>query len=107
MCRFSKLGRSNAFRQTSHGNNARSPRDALDFGVDFRIGKIGSDSSESTLPLAIDDVLNESHDIDLFSSSVPEVGDIGKNTGDKSDLDRSKGESILILIIYELINDQS
>lgn len=61
------------------------------FGV-RRTGKIHSD--KSTLLLEIDDVVNESPEIDLCSSSVPEGGEMGNNTGDSSDLDKSRGESV-------------
>jgi hypothetical protein len=90
MWRFSKLGRSKALPQTSHGNNARSLLcGRLDFGVDLRT--IAA-SIESPALLAPEDC-RDSPDIDLCSSS--EGGEIGRRTRDSSDRDRSSGEPII------------
>lgn len=90
MCRLSRLGRSNAFPQTSHGRRFRSLRAGLDFGVDF--GTI-AESIRSPVLLAPDDC-NDSPDIDLCSSS--DGGEMGKRTRDSSVSDRSSGESIIM-----------
>lgn len=90
MCRFNRLGRSNAFPQTSQGRRFRSLRTGLDFGVDF--GTI-AESIKSPVLLAPEDC-SDSPDIDLCSSS--DGGEMGKRTRDNSDNDRSSGESIII-----------
>lgn len=93
MCLLSKLGRSNALPHTSHGNKARSPRDGRDFG-DERLDGIVQSNISGLLP-DIDEVdaAEESPEIDLCSSSVPDGGEIGSITRDKSDIDKSRGES--------------
>lgn len=89
MCRFKRLGLSKAFPQTSHGSRFRCA--GRDFGVDF--GTI-AESIKSPVLLAPDDDRNDSPDIDLCSSS--DGGEIGKRTGDKSDNERSSGESVIM-----------
>lgn len=91
MCLFNKLGRSNALPQTSHGSRARSPRDGRDFG-DERLDGIVQSNISGLLP-EIDDVVEDSPETDLRSSSVPDGGDIGNITRESSDIDRSSGES--------------
>lgn len=86
MCRFNRLGLSNAFPHTSHGNMARSLRVGLDFGVD--LGTM-AESMRSPVLLAPDDC-SDSPDIDLCSSS--DGGEIGRRTRESSDNDRSSGE---------------
>lgn len=96
ICRFSKLGRSNALPQTSHGNNARSPRVGLAFGDD--LGIVIVESIKSPVLLAADDDddddVNDSPDTDLCSSSPPDGGDIGNNTLESNDSDKSNGDSV-------------
>lgn len=94
ICLFSKLGRSNALPQTSHGNNARSPLTGRAFG-DAR-GIVIELSNKSPVLLAADDVddVDDSPDTDLCSSSVPDGGDIGSNTRDSKDIDKSNGDSV-------------
>lgn len=83
--RFNNEGLSNAFPQTSQGNNARS-----DFaGLLWIFGVISSSSFDDPA----DDEVSESPDTDLCSSSAPEGGDIGKRTLDRRDVDKSNGES--------------
>lgn len=90
MCRFSRLGRSKAFPQTSHGRRFRSPRGI--FGLDDG-GMTTVDSMRSPELLFPVDVY-ESPDTDLRSSSVC-VGDrIGEMTSTTSDIERSIGESV-------------
>lgn len=90
MWRFSKLGRSNALPQTSHGSKARSLLcGLLDFGVD--LGTIAV-SIKSPVLLAPED-WSDSPDIDLCSSS--DGGEIGRRTRDNNDSDRSSGEPII------------
>lgn len=85
ICLFNNDGRSKAFPQTSHGNNARS-----DFaGLLWIFGVISSNSFDE----ATDDDVRESPDIDLCSSSGPDGGDIGKRTLDRRDVERSSGVS--------------
>lgn len=93
ICRFSKLGRSNALPQTSHGNNARSPRVGLAFGDDLGIVIVESIKSPVLLA-ADDDDVNDSPDTDLCSSSPPDGGDIGNNTLESNDIDKSNGDSV-------------
>lgn len=90
MCLLSKLGLSNAFPHTSHGSIARSPRVGLALGDDF--GMLIAESMMSPVLLAPDEC-NESPEIDLCSSSPLETGEIGSNTLDSRDIERSKGES--------------
>lgn len=90
MCLFSRLGRSNAFPHTSHGNIARSPRVGRAFGDDFGIEIVVS--SRSPVLLAPDDV-RESPEIDLCSSSPLDGGEMGNMMRDRSDIERSSGES--------------
>lgn len=86
ICRLSNEGLSKAFPQTSHGNNARS-----DFaGLLWILGVI----SKSSLDEPTDEDVNESPDTDLCSSSFPDGGEIGRRTRDRSDVERSSGESI-------------
>lgn len=94
ICRLSKLGRSNALPQTSHGNNARSPRVGLAFGDD--LGIVMVESNKSPVLLAADDDdddVNDSPDTDLCSSSPPDGGDMGNNTRESNDIDKSSGDS--------------
>lgn len=85
ICRFNNDGLSNAFPQTSQGSNALSDLVGLlwIFGV----------MSNSSFDDPTDSDAMESPDIDLCSSSGPDGGDIGKRTLERSDVDRSKGES--------------
>lgn len=89
--RFSKLGRSNALPQTSHGNSARSPRVGRAFGDDR--GIVMEVSIKSPVLLAADDDVDDSPDTDLCSSSALDGGDIGSNTRESNDMDRSSGDS--------------
>lgn len=93
ICRFSKLGRSNALPQTSHGNNARSPRVGLAFGDDLGIVMVESNKSPVLLAADDDDDVNDSPDTDLCSSSPPDGGDMGNNTRESNDIDKSNGDS--------------
>ena len=103
--RFSRLGRSNALPHTSHGSMARSDRaegralgDALDPGpLEMAASSRSSAPSQRSPPpvLAPDEIeIDESSpDTDLCSSSAPEDGEIGSITRDRSDVERSSGES--------------
>lgn len=91
MCRFNKLGRSNALPHTSHGNRARSPRVGRAFG-EIR-GIVIELSIKSPALLAADDDVDDSPDTDLCSSSPADVGETGNSTRDNSDIDRSSGDS--------------
>lgn len=86
ICLFNNDGLSNAFPQTSHGSSARS-----DFaGLLWTLGVI----SKSSLDDPAEDIdVRDSPDTDLCSSSLPDGGDIGKRTRDKSEVDKSNGES--------------
>lgn len=87
MCRFNKLGRSNALPHTSHGSRARSPRVGRARG-DVRGIVIGV-STKSPALLAADDVdVNDSPDMDRCSSSPPDGGE-----SDNNDTDKSSGDS--------------
>jgi hypothetical protein len=90
MCLFNKLGRSKALPHTSQGSMARSPLVGLVFGVD--LGKVMVASIKSPVLLAPDDV-SDSPDTLLCSSSPPDGGEIGNNTRDNNDIDKSSGES--------------
>lgn len=84
ICLFNNEGLSKAFPQTSQGNSALS-----DFaGLLCILGVISKISLEPT-----DDDVRESPETDLCSSSVPDGGDIGNNTRDKREVERSNGES--------------
>lgn len=87
MCLFSRLGRSNAFPQTSHGRRFLSPRGARCF-----VGTAIVVSIKSPELLFPDDVY-ESPEIDFRSSSVLAGDEIGAITSARSDIDRSNGES--------------
>lgn len=102
ICRLSKLGRSNAFPQTSQGNNARSPRVGLAFGDDLGIIMVESNKSPVLLAADDDDDVNDSPDTDLSvcSSSPPDGGDIGNNTLDSNDIDKSSGDSVFICYVW-------
>lgn len=89
MCLFSNEGLSNAFPQTSQGNKARSPLRGRALGDLWTVIAASRMSPEE---LAAEDA-KESPDTDLCSSSVPLGGEIGSNTLDKRDIERSKGES--------------
>lgn len=96
ICRFNSEGLSKAFPQTSQGSNALSDLAGLlwIFGV----------ISRSSFDEPADDDVRESPDTDLCSSSAPDGGDIGSRTLDRSDVDRSSGESVkenfsLVMII--------
>lgn len=92
MCLLSKLGRSNAFPHTSHGNKARSPLVGRAFG-DAR-GMVIELSNKSPALLAADDEdADDSPDTDLCSSSPPDGGEIGSKTRDNNDIDKSSGDS--------------
>lgn len=90
MCLFSRLGRSNAFPQISHGNRFLSPRAARCFGGATIVVSIKS--PELLLP----DDTYESPEIDFRSSSVlgDEIGGIMSAT---SDIDKSSGESVIFV----------
>lgn len=90
MCRFNRLGRSNALPQTSHGRSARSPRAGRGFVERLNIIVV---SKISLLLLATDDEIEDSPDTDLCSSSPPDGGEIGNRTRDSNDMERSRGES--------------
>lgn len=96
ICRLSKLGRSNAFPHTSQGNNARSPRVGLAFGDDLGIVMVESNKSPVLLAADDDDDVNDSPDTDLCSSSPPDGGDIGNNTLESNDIDKSNGDSVCV-----------
>lgn len=86
ICLFNNDGLSNAFPHTSQGSNALS-----DFtGLLWTLGVISKSSFDEP---ADDTDVKESPDTDLCSSSFPDGGDIGKRTRDKSEVDRSNGES--------------
>lgn len=91
MCRLSRLGRSKALPQTSHGSSARSPRCGRAFG-DAR-GKLMVVSCRSPVLLAADEEVDDSPDTDLCSSSVLDGGEMGSMTRESSDMDRSSGDS--------------
>lgn len=95
MCRFNKLGRSNALPHTSQGNSARSPLVGRAFGDDR--GIVIDESNKSPVLLAADDDDDEeaedSPDTDLCSSSPADGGDMGSNTLESNDIDRSNGDS--------------
>ena len=102
ICRFNKLGLSNALPQTSHGKSARSPLVGRAFGDDLGIVMVVSNKSPVLLAADDDDDdvdddddsdVNDSPDTDLCSSSAPDGGDIGNRTLDSRDIDRSKGDS--------------
>lgn len=95
ICRLSKLGRSNALPHTSHGSNARSPRVGLAFGDDLGIVIVESNKSPVLLAADDDDDVNDSPDTDLCSSSPPDGGDIGNNTLESNDIDKSNGDSVV------------
>lgn len=95
--RFKREGLSNAFPQTSQGNNALS-----DFaGLLCTFGVISNSSFDDPA----DDDVSESPETDLCSSSFPEGGDIGNKTLDSKDVDKSSGESeegkIAFNLLYE------
>lgn len=92
MCRFNRLGRSNALPQTSHGNRARSPRVGRAFGEDR--GIVIELSIKSPALLAADDDVDDSPDTDLCSSSPADVGEMGSSTRDNNDMDKSNGDSV-------------
>lgn len=102
MCRLRRLGRSNAFPQTSQGRRFRSPRGARCFGGATIVVSIKS--PELLLP---DDVY-ESPEIDFRSSSVFVGEEIGGMMSATSDIDRSNGESVedreLVKVIPEPLN---
>ncbi len=82
---------------TSQGSNARSPRVGLAFGDD--LGIVMVESNKSPVLLAADDDdddddVNDSPDTDLCSSSPPDGGDMGNNTLDSNDIDKSSGDSV-------------
>lgn len=89
MCRFNRDGLSKAFPQTSHGKSALSPLIGLVFGDLWALIGVSRMSPEE---LAAEEA-SESPDIDLCSSSVPLGGDIGSRTLERSDIDKSNGES--------------
>lgn len=93
MCRFSRLGRSNAFEQTSQGNKARSPRVGRAFG-DARGMVIDVSIKSPALLAADDDDVDDSPDTDLCSSSPPDGGEMGNITRDNNDIDKSSGDSV-------------
>lgn len=90
MCLFNKLGRSKAFLQTSQGSIVRSPRVVRGFGGIF--GEMIVESNKSPVLLAHDEIC-DSPDTDLCSSSVPDIGDVGRKTRDNRDNDKSNGDS--------------
>jgi hypothetical protein len=86
ICLFNSDGLSNALPQTSQGNKARS-----DFaGLLWTFGVISNNSLDDPA----DDDVRESPETDLCSSSAPDGGDIGSNTLDNKDVERSNGESV-------------
>lgn len=96
MCRFKRLGRSNALPHTSHGSRARSPRVGRALG-DAR-GMVIDVSIRSPALLAADDDVDDSPDTDLCSSSPADGGDIGSKTRDSNDIDRSNGDSVCAIV---------
>lgn len=96
ICLLSRLGRSNAFPHTSHGNSARSPRVGLAFGDDLGIVMVESNKSPVLLAADDEDDVNDSPETDLCSSSPPDGGDIGNSTRDSNDIDKSNGDSGLL-----------
>lgn len=93
MCRFSRLGRSKALPQTSHGSSARSPRCGRAFGEARGILVMVVSCRSPVLLAADDDDVDDSPDTDLCSSSVLDGGEMGSMTRDSSDMDRSSGDS--------------
>lgn len=87
MCLFSKLGRSKAFPQTSHGRRFLSPRGARCFAGTTIVVSIKSPE------LLFPDDVYESPEIDFRSSSVLAGDEIGGITSARSDIDKSNGES--------------
>lgn len=90
MCLLSKLGLSKAFPQTSHGSIALSPLDDRILGPD--LGNNMAASSRSPVLLATDEVC-DSPDTDLCSSSPLDCGDFGKSARERSESDKSRGDS--------------
>lgn len=95
MCRFNKLGRSNALPHTSHGNRARSPRVGRAFG-DVRGIVIDVSIKSPALLAADEDDVSDSPDTDLCSSSPPDGGLMGNITRDNNDIDKSSGDSVFV-----------
>lgn len=93
MCRFNKLGRSNALPHTSHGKSARSPRVGRAFG-DVRGIVIDVSIKSPALLAADEDDVSDSPDTDLCSSSPPDGGLMGSITRDNNDIDKSSGDSV-------------
>lgn len=96
MCLLSNEGRSKAFRQTSHGSKALSPRHVL-FLMDVCLGlfNVVSDNISPTK-----DAVDESSDKD-FRSSVSTLGgedDVDDDEFirdlDSNEVDKSKGDSV-------------
>lgn len=93
ICLFSKLGRSKALPQTSHGSIALSPLAVRTLSLDP--GKTIVVSNKSPVLLAAEDDVRDSPETDLCSSSPPEIGEIGRNALDSKDNDKSNGDSVI------------
>lgn len=94
MCRFSRLGRSNALPQTSHGNRARSPRVGRAFGDERGIVIDTVSMRSPPVLLAAEDEADDSPEMYLWcSSSVLDGGEMGRRTRESRDMERSRGDS--------------
>lgn len=93
MCRFSKLGRSNALPHTSHGNSARSPRVGRALGEERGIVIDTVSIRSPPVLLAAEDEADDSPETDLCSSSVLDGGEMGRRTRESRDMERSRGDS--------------
>lgn len=97
ICRFNNEGRSNAFRQTSHGRSVLSPLQLL-LLIDGFLGlfKVVSESISPT-----NDAVDDSSDKDFLSSVSTALGGDEDTEDDEfikdldnNDVDKSNGESI-------------
>lgn len=96
MCRLSRLGRSKALPHTSQGRRVRSPLGGRGFGELLACRRAEGSSSRSP---AVEDA-KDSPDSDFRSSASAPLGGLDTldaeqvmNARDKSDIDRSSGES--------------
>lgn len=94
MCRFNKLGRSNALPHTSQGKRARSPRVGRALGEDRGIVIVTVSMRSPPVLLAAEDDADDSPEMDLCSSSVLDGGEMGRRTRDSRDMERSSGDSV-------------
>ena len=97
MCLLSSEGLSNALPHTSHGSSVLSPRGGRDLGDGWRRAAQASWRSVSSRSPAEDAAEDsDSPDTDLRSSVSPVLGgddEFEMSTRDRSDMDRSSGES--------------